>query len=87
LISDGGREVQRYPDEQIRISILWKGRVKLGTGGEDDDQLTAERIVQIFQSDLVSRCVGVTVPASPLSDPAWLDRVHSTYYSPVEPTE
>ena len=61
------------------ISILWKGRVKLGTGGEDDDQLTAERIVQIFQSDLVSRCVGVTVPASPLSDPAWLD--------PVEPTE
>ena len=87
LISDGGREVQRYPDEQIRISILWKGRVKLGTGGEDDDQLTAERIVQIFQSDLVSRGVGATVPASPLSDPAWLDHVHSTYCSPGELTE
>ena len=87
VISDGGREVQRYPNEQIRISILWKGRVKLGTGGEDDDQLTAERIVQIFQSDLVSRGVGVTVPASPLSDQAWLGRVHSTYYSPVELTE
>ena len=86
VINDGGREVQRYPNEQIRISILWKGRVRLGTG-EDDDQLTVERIVQVFQSDLVSRGVDVSAPASPLSDHAWLDRVHSTYYSPVELAE
>jgi hypothetical protein len=84
-ISDGGREIQRYSDQQIRISILWKGRVKLG--GEDDDQLTAERIVEVFQSDLLARGRGGTSPATPLSDQAWLDHVHSTYYSPVELAE
>jgi hypothetical protein len=55
VISDGGREVQRYPDEQIRISILWKGRVKTVSRPEEHDEiasLTPERIVQIFQSDL-----------------------------------
>jgi hypothetical protein len=87
VISDGGREVQRYLDEEIRISILWKGRVRLGTSGEDEDQLTSERIVQIFQSDLVSRGTVLPVPAAPLRDQVWLDHVHATYYSPVELTE
>jgi hypothetical protein len=64
---------------------LWKGRVKLGS--EDDDQLTAERIVEVFQSDLLARGRGGTSPATPLSDQAWLDHVHSTYYSPVELAE
>jgi hypothetical protein len=85
VISDGGREVHRYSDQQIRISILWKGRVRLDVDGEDE--LTAERIVHVFQSNLVSRGVNVSVPSSPLSDQAWLDRVHSTYYSPIELTE
>lgn len=84
VISDGGREVQRYLDEKIRISILWKGRVRLGIAPEDDDELTAERVVQIFQSDLVSRGAGASAQASSISDQAWLDRVHSTYYSPVD---
>jgi hypothetical protein len=84
VISDSGREVQRYADVQIRISILWKGRVRLGSGGKDDDELTAERIVEVFQSDLVSRATDRAVPASPLSNQAWLDYLHSTYYSPVE---
>ena len=87
MITDGGREVRRYPDEQIRISVLWKGRIRLGTGSEEDDQLTAERIVEVFQSDLVSRGLDAAAPTSPLYDQAWLDRVHSTYYSPVELAE
>jgi hypothetical protein len=87
VIRDGGHEVQRYADEQIRISILWKGRVRPGSSSEDDDRLTAARIVEVFQSDLVSRGVAGTLPASPLSDQAWLDHVHATYYSPVELAE
>jgi hypothetical protein len=87
VISDEGCEVQRYPDTKVRISILWKGGVRLGSGREDDDQLTDERIVQIFRSNLVLRGVAVTTQGSPLSDQAWLDRVHSTYYSPVELNE
>lgn len=84
VISDGGREVQCYPDQQIRISILWKGGIKAGGGRADEEQLTAERIAQIFQTDLASRGVVADAQASPLSDQAWLDFVHSTYYSPVE---
>jgi hypothetical protein len=86
-ISDGGREVQRYSDQQIRISILWKGRIRIGSGAEEADQLTAEHIVEVFRSDLLARGLGGTSPAAPLSDQAWLDRVHSTYYSPVELAE
>ena len=86
-IKDGGREVQRYLDQQIRISILWKGRVKPATGAENGNEigpLTAERVVQIFQSDLVSRGVGVPTPALPLSDQTWF---YTIYYSPINPLE
>jgi hypothetical protein len=54
----GGREVQRYGNEQIRISILWKGRVAPDgpiPADEHRGPLTAERIVEIIWSDLVSR--------------------------------
>jgi hypothetical protein len=86
VIRDDGREVQRYPDKDIRISILWKGAIRPGTG-RDDEELTAERILQIFQCDLTSRGVALTAQDAPLSDQAWLDCVHETYYAPVELTE
>jgi hypothetical protein len=92
VISDGGREVQRYSDEQIRISILWKGGIRHAAGieaGNITSPLTDERIVQIFQSDLISR--GIATPGRTsslsgqtlLSDQIWLDLVHSVYYAPV----
>ena len=86
VISDSGREIQWYPDEQIRISILWKGRLRpnAAEGNEQDAPLTPERIAQIFRSDLVARGIRISASASPLSDQAWLDAVHSTYYSAVE---
>jgi hypothetical protein len=84
VVSDGGREVQRYPDKQIRISILWRGGIRAGRDRADDEQLTAERIAQIFQTDLASRGIAANEQAFPLSDQAWLNLVHSTYYSPVE---
>jgi hypothetical protein len=86
VISDDGREVQRHSDKQIRISILWKGGIRHAAGVEADDNdppLTSERIVQIFQSDLILRGIGTPGHKSPLSEPTWLDLVHSVYYSPV----
>ena len=65
VINDDGREVQRYPDKQIRISILWKGRVRPASAAKGNEQslpLTPEAILQIFLSDLVSR--GVSIPTS-----------------------
>ena len=90
VITDGGRKVQHYNDEQIRISILWKGRVTPVGGAPDEKQdapLTPERIAELFSSDLASS--GITMPpiTSPLSDQAWLNLVHSTYYKPIELAE
>jgi hypothetical protein len=84
VISDEGREVRHYADEQIRISILWKGRVEPTIDDDNENaQLTPERIVQIFRSDLLSRGIRTPDRTSPLSDQTWLGLVHSSYYSPV----
>jgi hypothetical protein len=71
VISDGGRTVQRYNDEQIRISILWKARFEPAGGGRDGEEspLTYGRIEQIFTVDLNSR--GIRMPAR-ASDQAWV---------------
>jgi hypothetical protein len=87
VINDDGRQVRRYPDEEIRISILWKGRVRPPNAAESSEQdapLTPEHILQIFLSDLVLRGVSNPTSDSPLFDQAWLDIVHSTCYSPIE---
>ena len=92
VITDGGREVQRYSDEQIRISILWKGGIRHAAGietGANTQPLTDERIAHIFQSDLISRGIArpdrtSSLSGQPLlSDQIWLDLVHLVYYARV----
>jgi hypothetical protein len=87
VITDGDRTVQTYSDEQIRISILWKGRVgpAVGSGDHGETPLTLERIVQVFQRDLNLRGIEPPTPESPQSDQMWLNLVHSTYCAWVEP--
>jgi hypothetical protein len=87
VITDGDRTIQTYSDEQIRISILWKGRVGPAVGSDDHEEtpLTLERIVQVFMRDLNSRGIEPPTPESPLSDQMWLNLVHSTYCARVEP--
>jgi hypothetical protein len=90
MVTDCGQAVQSYSDEQIRISILWKARVKRSDDAGDDGRkssLTPENIAQIFTSDLDSRGIRMPTPAAPLSDRAWLNLVHANYYSPVERPE
>jgi hypothetical protein len=89
VISDAGREVQRYRNEQIRLSILWKGRVTAARLEDDNEiaSLTPDRIVQIFQSDLGARRIAMPDSTAPLSDQTWLDRLHAAYYVPVEPSQ
>jgi hypothetical protein len=84
VISDDGRDVQRYGDEQMRISILWKGGVRPANDADNENApLAPEQIMEIFRSDLIARGIGALDRASSLSDPAWLDLVHSAYYSPI----
>ena len=80
-ITDSGRTVQTYPDEQVRISILWKAQVDTGPVGEP---LTADEIVDVFARDLAARHIEPPHPSTdPTTDIAWLDLVHRTYYAAV----
>ena len=80
-ITDTGGTVCTYPDEQVRISILWKAQVLTETRVQ---ALTPEQIVGIITRDLAAR--GSELPASatePISDDAWIETVHRSYYPPV----
>lgn len=85
VITDAGRTIQTHTDEQIRISIVWKGRAD--SGNHAKSPLTFERVMQIFARDLKSRGIQLPTSASPFSDKVWLELVHSIYYDHVEPPE
>lgn len=87
VIRDGGRVHAIYSDEQVRISILWKARVKPPRAAGGGDPLTPDRIVEIFAKDFESRGLRVDMPASPLSDETWLDLMHGTYFASVKVPE
>lgn len=82
-VTEGGRDVRRYVDDEIRISILWKGRIDSTTAGVADD-LTPDHIAERFGRDLGSRGIAAATSASALRDSGWLDLVHATYYTPID---
>ena len=82
IISDTGVASVRYHDRDVRISILWKARVRPGPETGVAAPLTPEVITEIISADLTRRGVHVPGPVPPLSDRSWLDLVHSTYYTP-----
>lgn len=79
-ITDTGRTVCAYPDQEVRISILWKAQVLTGTVVP---ALTSEQIVDVITRDLATREVEVPTATEPISDDAWIDVVHRTYYPTV----
>lgn len=85
IIHDPGRPAIRHDDPDIRISVLWKAQVRAGREtGDADGPLSPELIVEIISADLAQRGVQGPGGVPSLSDPGWLDLVHSTYYAPVE---
>jgi hypothetical protein len=87
IITDRGRPAVRYPDKDIRMSIVWKAQVTVAAVGTDAaDPLTPEVILETFSSDLAARGVRAPAQVTSLSNPSWLDLVHSTYYVPVSPS-
>ena len=83
-IAESGRQLLTYPDAQIRISVLWKAQVHRGSPSVDvDDTLTADRVVERLVADLDARGIDARPTASPLTDIAWIDRLHEIYYPPI----
>lgn len=81
-ITDNGDSVRTYPDEQVRVSVLWKAQVDTGPV---EPPLTPDEIVDVFARDLAARRVEALRPTDLTSDDAWLDLIHSVYYPTVPP--
>lgn len=77
-ITDTGRTPVRYDDRDIRISILWKARVRPGPESTAAAPLTPELITEIIAADLTRRGVQAAGRMPSLSDRCWLDLVHTT---------
>ena len=83
-IADSGRQLLTYPDAQIRISVLWKAQLGRVSAADDvNDTLTPADVVDLFAADLRTRGIAARPSASPLSDTAWIDRLHEIYYPPI----
>ena len=83
-IADAGHPLLTCTDAQIRISVLWKAQVGRGSAAADvNDTLTPAHVVDLFAADLRTRGIAAPHSASPLSDTAWIDRLHEIYYPPI----
>ncbi len=80
-IKDAGHPAASYPDDSVRISVLWKAQIL--RAGAATDALDADHVVEIFEHDLRARGVAIPDVPEPCSDAAWLALVHSAYYPPV----
>jgi hypothetical protein len=69
-ILENGEVRATYPSHAIRFSILWKAAI--GDRASNADNLTLDRIMSIFSTDLRHRGVDFQVPSDPLADTAWI---------------
>jgi hypothetical protein len=70
----------RYPKEAVRLSVVWKADVRLEGGSPLQlDPLTAPRIFQILQRDLLQRGVPCATDLALLQDPQWIECVYRVY--------
>jgi hypothetical protein len=80
-IFENGEIRATYPSRAIRFSILWKAAI--GDRQANADDLTLDRIMAIFTTDLRRRCVEFQVPSDPLADTAWLLLLQRAYADPT----
>lgn len=84
LVLDGERVTARYASEQIRVSLLWKALVfatrdEARTFDRRSDDLSLERVFEIFGADLRERGIEHELPSDPLEDPGWSRLLLDTY--------
>jgi hypothetical protein len=80
-ILENGEIRATYPSRAIRFSILWKAAI--GDRQANADDLTLDRIMAIFTTDLRRRCVEFQVPSDPLADTALLLLLQRAYADPT----
>lgn len=83
-ITTDGRVIQRIPEEELRFLVHWGANLyrdldELKTVRDHTDDLTHERIFDVFLADLRARDVRFEMPSDPLADPAFIRLLNAVY--------
>ena len=70
VILENGEFRSAYPAHAIRLSVLWKAEVR--DRRSSSDNLTLDRIIEIFTADLRHRDIDFHVPSDPMVDTSWI---------------
>ncbi len=89
-ITTDGNVIQRFPAEEMRMLVHWGADIfmdmqEMKVTLDHSDDLTLERVWDIFISNLKSRGVSFKMPADPAHDPDFV-RVLTNEYDPGLPT-
>ena len=76
--------IQRIPEPEFRFLVHWGANVyrdldELKTALDHTDDLSHERVFDLFVDDLRSRGVELDVPADPLTDASFIDLLNDVY--------
>ena len=85
-ISTGDKVIQRLPASEVRFLVHWSAEVygdmdEMKAVMDHTDDLSHEKIVDIFMADLKARGVSFVTPSDPLHDPAFIRVLGATYDS------
>jgi len=83
-IRSGERLIAEYASPQLRLSVLWKAfcfrdEAEAAAWSNHDDDLTPQKIVDIFGADLRRRDLAADPPSDLTTDEAWRRRILETY--------
>jgi hypothetical protein len=81
VILENGEPRGTYRSHAIRLSVLWKAEVR--DSESRPDNLTLDRIMDIFASDLRRRMVDFQTPSDPLTKTAWILLLQRVYAHPT----
>lgn len=86
-VRNGDETLARFTEDEVRISIVWKGFVfkdeaHLASFEDKAYDLTLDTVVEIFRQDLSSRGLPSHLPADPLADRDWQVLLEDSYKTP-----
>lgn len=81
IILENGDVRASYPSHFIRFSVLWKAEVR--DTESRPSNLTLDRIMAIFISDLRHRRADFDIPSNPSTDTAWILLLQRIYAPPA----
>ncbi len=83
-ISTNGSVIQRLPSDDVRFLVHWSSEVysnldEMKTVMDHTDDLTHDKVFEIFVADMKRRGIAFEVPANPLHDDVFIRVLTATY--------